>query len=227
MRICPKNFPRALSLLNSLLILVFVLFMVEILDLSYLLKFGFIFIFLITGAMKVYFMSAVSGCLLEIMSTEHPILQIRKFNQHVKNFWLGFLIAFVLLRLADFILFVLFSSFPAWRDLCFRLLEAVTALVLAQWAINKKYIKPLGIPARQFQLKPGFLVVMFLACLVEFAFSKIFSFIPDKNFHWKGIWAFIINYIHVFEFIVPHVIENPWQRPKPSLHWPQRPAAAA
>ena len=68
-----QNLYRALSVLNSLLFPVFILSLIEILNLSFLLKFGFIFVFLITASLKIYCMSAIGGCILEIISGEEIV----------------------------------------------------------------------------------------------------------------------------------------------------------
>ena len=71
--------------------------------------------------------------------------------------WPGFLVAFVIIRLVDFFLFVFFPSFDgALRPVYFSLLGVIAAFVLAQWAINKKYIRPLGIPQRNIKFKCKF-----------------------------------------------------------------------
>lgn len=196
-----QNFCRALSILNSLLIFVFILFLIERIDLGYLLKFGFIFVFLITGLLKIYFISGISGCLLEIISGEEIVLQFRRMHQNAKDLWQGVLIVFVVILLIDFSLFSLFPSFRVWKPLYFSLLETIAAIVLAQWTINKKYIGPSGLVRRRFKLNLGFLLVIIPAYFLELMLVRVSDFIHLGDFHAASVLPFILNYIHVFEFI--------------------------
>jgi radical SAM superfamily enzyme YgiQ (UPF0313 family) len=196
-----QNFYRALLVLNSLLFPVFILSFVEILNLSFLLKFGFIVIFLITASLKIYCMSAMGGCILEIISGEEIVLRIRRVHQNAMKLWPGFLVVFVIIRLIDFLLFVLFPAFRIWRTVYFSLLEVIAAYVLARWAINQKYTGPLGIPAVKFKFGSNFIMVIILAYLSELILVGVLSPIPSGGFYWRNILAFMLNYIHVFEFI--------------------------
>lgn len=146
-------------------------------------------------------MSGISGCILEILSGEEFVLQFRRVRQNARALWQGFLIVFIMIRLVDLSLNVLFASFHIWRNLYFSLLGIITAYVLAQWTINKKYIGPLGVPHRRFRFKLSFLMVMISACLLELILARVSDFIYMGNFYWRNISAFILNYIHVFEFI--------------------------
>ena len=196
-----QNFHQALSILNSLLVPIFFLTLIDTLNLLFLLKLNFIFILLIVGSLKIYCMSGVSGCILEILSGEEFVLQFRRVHQNVKDLWQGFLIVFVMIRLVDFSLYVLFPSFRMWRNSYFSLLGIITVYVLARWTINKKYVGPLALPRRRFRLKLSFLMVMILACLLELILVRAQNLIRIESFYWRNISVFILNYIHVFEFI--------------------------
>ena len=174
-----QSFFRALSILNSLLIFVFIIFLIEKLNLSFLIKFSFIFIFLIIGSLKIYCMSGISGGILEIVSAEEPVLRIRALHQNAKNLWPGFLIVFVIILFIDFFLFSLFPSFRIWRPLYFSLIGTIAALVLAQWTINKKYIGPLGLPRRKVNFNLNFFMVIISAFF--------------WNSFWRGLWILSIS----------------------------------
>lgn len=197
-----QNILRTASILNSLIILVFALFLIDAVNLSYLLKFGFVYVFLITGSLKVYFMSGISGCIIEIISGEEIILQFRRIHQNAKDLWHGFLIVFVVLRLVDFALFVLFPAFRLWRYLYFSLLETVAVYALAQWVINKKYVRALKALPRNPRFDAISLIALILACLSEAFFTRASDFIHTGAIEWRNISVFIINYVHVFEFIL-------------------------
>jgi hypothetical protein len=197
-----QNFYRAWLIINSLFIPVFVLFFIEIFKLPFLFKSGIIFFSLIIASLKIYCMSGISGCILEIISGEEFVLQLRRVHQNAKDLWPGFSIVFVSILFVDFILFALFpSSSHIWRPLYFDLIGTIAAYVLARWAINKKYIRPLGIARRVLKLDPGFLWVIISACLLELVLVRVSGFVHIGNFHWRNISAFMLNYIHVFEFI--------------------------
>jgi len=197
-----QNLYRALSILNSLLIPVFILSFIEILNLSFLPTFGFILIFLIKVSLKIYVMSAVGGGILKIISGEEFVFRIKQAHGNVKDFWQGLLIVFIIIFLVDLFLLALFhSSFQVWRPLFFSLSVAIATYVLARWFINKKYIVPLGFPQRAFKFKLSFWGVMISACLLELILVRILDFIHIRHFHLHNLLAFLQSYIHVFEFI--------------------------
>ena len=196
-----KNIFRALSTLNTVLILVFIIFLVDKLNLSYLLKFGPIFAFLIIAFLKIYCMSGACGCLLEILSGEVSILQVRRFHQNFMHLWLGFLFAFIIVYGVDFVLFAAFPLFRSWRPVYFSLLQTMAALLLARWVINKKYIGPLGIPRRKVHFDLGFLLVMAFAFFLELVLVKVSNLIHIGDFQGISVVSFAVNYIHLFEFI--------------------------
>jgi radical SAM superfamily enzyme YgiQ (UPF0313 family) len=175
--------------------------MIEALDLSFLSKFGFIFIFLITASLKTYCMSAIGGGILEIASGEDLVFRVRGWNLRAKKFWQGFLAVIVMVSLVDFFLFVPIASLRPWRPVYFSLAAMTAAYVLARWAIHQKYIRPLGIPRRMPRLGASFWLVAFLACFWEVMAVKGLALIHTGNFKGQNIESFILNYIHVFEFI--------------------------
>ena len=196
-----QNLFRALSTLNTLLILVFILFLIEKLNLSYLLKFGFVFAFLIIAFLKIYCMSAIGGAILEVLSSQEPVVQIRRFHQNVKDLGTRFLFVFVIVYILDFMLFALFPLFRAWRPLYFSFLEAVAAYVLARWAIQKKYMASLSAPRQKAFFDLGFLGVMITAFLLEFILVRFSDLIHFGAFRGTSVVSFAVNYIHIFEFI--------------------------
>ena len=96
------NFYRALLILNSLLFPVFILSLIEKLNLSPLSILGFIPVLLIVSALKIYCMSGIGGCLLEIISGEEFVLRIRQVHQNAKNLWPGFMVFFAVVFVFDF-----------------------------------------------------------------------------------------------------------------------------
>ena len=196
-----QNFYKALSLVNSSVLFVIGLFLLERLNLVFLLKLNIILFFLIVGCMKVYCMSGLSGCLLEIISSEELVVNIQRFHRNAKSLWPGFLVFFVIVRLVDFFLFALRPLVHVWGNLTLSLLGTIGAYILARWTIDKKYIKPLGLPHRRSKFNPRFLTVMILACFLELFLVGALGFIHYRIIHWQNILDFIINYIRVFEFI--------------------------
>jgi len=192
---------RAFSILHSLPILVFILFLINRIDLSFLFIFGSLAVFLTTACLNIYVMSGISGCLLEIISSEEIVFQFRRFHQNVKVFWQGFLIAYCIICFLDFLFFVYVPSLRAWQHLFFATWETIAIFLLVQWTIKKKYIQPLGIPHRGFKVSLNFLLVMTLVFLVELIMVRLIEVIPNGAFQWKNVFFFGINYIHVFEFI--------------------------
>jgi hypothetical protein len=195
-----RNFFRTLSILNSLLIFVFILFLIDGLNLSFLLKFGFIPVFFIVSALKIYWMSGLCGCILEVLSGEEFVLRFRRIHQNAMKLWPGFLAVFVIIRLVDFLFFALFPSFLIWRPAYFDLLGVTGTFVLALWTINWKYIRPLGIPAVKFKIKLNFIMVIMLAYLLELVLGGVPDIVHIGGIYWKNISAFMLSYIHVFEF---------------------------
>ena len=196
-----QRFFRTLSILNSLLIPVFFLSLIEKLNLLFLLKFSFVFVFLIVGLLKVYCLSGIGGCILEIISAEELVLRMRAIHQNAKNLWQGFLIVFVVMFLVDFIWFAIFPSLRALRPFYFSLFGTFSAFVLARWTLNKKYTGPLGIPQRSFKFEFSFLMVMSLLCILEFILIRGVDFIHVGGFYWQDISVFMVNYVQVFGFI--------------------------
>ena len=196
-----QNIYRAITILNSLLIPVFIISLIEKLNLSFLSRFGFIPILLIVSALKIYVLSGFGGCVLELISAEEFVIQFRRFHQNAKNLWQWFLIVFVSIFIVDFFLFSPFPSLRAWRPLYFSLLGGMASYVLAWWVIAKKYLEPLGVPRRKIKFNLGFLLVIVVACLVELIFVRSSVFIHIEDFYWQNILAFMLSYIHVFEFI--------------------------
>ena len=146
-------------------------------------------------------MSGISGCILEIISGEEIALQLRRIHPNAKILWKGFGAAFVIIQLVDFSFFVLFPSLRIWRNVYFSLLEVIAVYMLSQWTIHKKYVVPLGIPQHRFRFSLSFLMVIITACFLELFLARVSDFIHIGAFQWQNISAFIINYIHVFEFI--------------------------
>ena len=196
-----QNFYRAISTLNSLLVAVFILFSIDILNSVLLLRFNFFLILLIIGPLKIYCMAGISGCILETISREKLVFQFRRIHQNAKDFWPGFLIVFVIIFLIDIILAIPLPSLRIWRPVYFSLLGGVTAYVLALWTINRKYISPLGLPRRSIKVNLSFLIVIVFACLLELILVKVLNFIHIGGIYWRNILAFMLNNIHVFEFI--------------------------
>jgi len=197
-----KDFYRALSLLNSQLVLVFILFLVNGLDLSFLLKFGFLPVFVVLCALKIYVMSALAGGLLEIISGEELVFQWRRLHRNAVALAPGFLAALVMTGLLDFLLFTVFKDrWYAWRPIYFDAATAVMAYVLAQWVMDKKYIRPLGILRRRLNINLSFLAVIVSACVLEWGLTKALGLVNTGGFYWRNIFAFLLNGIHAFEFI--------------------------
>ena len=196
-----QNFFRAFSILNSLFIFVFILFLIDRLNLSFLLNFGFIYILLITGFLKIYCMSAIGGGILEIISAEELVLRLRRIHQNAACLVPGFLVVFVSIFLIEFLLFSLFPAYRGLKPVYSGLLSTIAAFVLAQWAIDKKYIHALGIPRRKISFNLNFLMVMLSAFLLEMILGKALNSIHTGNSYWLNISALVLNYIHVFEFI--------------------------
>ena len=196
-----RELRQSIALLNSILIPVFILFLVDKINLSFLVKYSFILVFILTASLKIYFMSAVGGCILEIISGEDFVFQFRRLHQNAMKLWPGFLSIFVLVRLIDFIIFVLFPSFRIYKPVYFSLLEVMAAFALSQWAVNKKYIAPLDIPRRKFKFRLNFLMVLILAYLLELILIGVLSSINIGGFYWRNMLSFMLVYIHAFEFI--------------------------
>ena len=140
-------------------------------------------------------------CILEILSGEELVLRLQRVHQNAKELWPGFLIGFVLIFLVDFFLFVPFPAFRMWRPLYLSLLGIIAIYALAGWAINKKYVRPQGIPIRASKVNVSFLLVIIAAYLLEIILLKASGFIHIGDFYGRHILAFIFNYVHVFEFI--------------------------
>lgn len=200
-----ENLRKSFSIVNSLLIFVFILFLAEKLNLSFFFQFGFIFVFLITGALKIYCLSGLGGCLLEILSGEEPVIRVRRIHQNALQLWPGFLIVFVLVRLVDFLLFVLFPSLRVWRDIFFPMLETTAIFALAQWTINRKYQDPCfrrNDNQREIQIGKwlGLLTVMISVYFLELTFAKVGS-LHLAIFNLQSLASFMLNYTYVFGFI--------------------------
>jgi len=184
-----------------LFIPVLVLFLVEILNLSFLSKFAVIL--LMIGSLKIYLLSGISGGILEIISGQELVLRMRRVHQNAKDLWQGFGVVFAITFLIDFLLFSFFhASFHVWRPLYFSLLGTISAYVLARWTINKKYARPLGISRRSMKINVSFLMVIISACFLELILVWASGFIHIGHVYWRNVLAFIVSYIHVFEFIL-------------------------
>ncbi len=195
-----QNFYQALSTLNTLLIAVFILSLIDVLSL-FLLKFNLLLSLSIIGFLKIYGMSGISGSILETISREKIVFQFRRIHQNAKDLWPGFLIVFVIITLIDFVLLVPLPSLRTCRPVFFSLLAGAAAYVLALWTINRKYIKPLGIPRRVPKVSFRFLMVMIGAFILELTLVGVLDFIYIGGVYWRNILAFMLNYIHFFEFI--------------------------
>jgi len=196
-----QNSSKALSILNSLLIYVFILFLIDKLNLSFFLKYGFIPVFLIIFSLKVFFLSGIGGGILEIVSGEEPVLRFRAIYQNTKIFWQDFGIVLGSILLIDFILFAIIPSFLLWRPVYFSVVETVAAVLLAQWMIMKKYVRPLGIPIRKINLNSNFLIIIVFAIFLEILLETASDHVHLSGFQSSSVVVFIVNYLHVFEFV--------------------------
>ena len=201
---------RTASILNSLLIFVFFIFLIDTLNLSFFLKFGFIYVYLITAALKIYFFSGLSGSIIEVIAGEEIVLQFRRIHENAKDLWQGFLMGFVMATIVDFLLFALFPSFRTWRGTYFCLFEIIIICIMSRWVIQKKYAGPSGLPRRKFKLDLSFLMAMGVALSLEIILGKASSFIHFGAIEWKNIAFFLISYIQVFVFIycTLHILEQ-------------------
>ena len=196
------NFYRALSILNSLFVFVFILFLIDGLNVPFLLKSCFIFIFLIKWALKIYWMSAIGGCILEVISGEEYVFQFRRLHQNAKDLWPKFLTVFFIIQLVEFLLSPLtLHLIHMWRPLYLDLTSALAAFVLSLWSIDGRYIRPLGITHRRFSFNFSFWVVIMAACFLELVLVRTSGLIHIGNFYWHNTAAFMLSYIHVFVFI--------------------------
>jgi len=154
-------------------------------------------------------MSGISGCILEVLSSEELLAQFRRIHQNARELWPGFLIVFAVIHLLEFAVFPLFPSLYAWRKLYFSLLGAIAAYVLSIWTVHKKYIKPLGLPGRAPRFSLSFWLVITGACFLEFLVRMV-GYIHVPDLQWRNILDLIFNYIHVFEFIYCslHILED-------------------
>jgi len=198
-----QKFYRALSLLNSLFVPVCILSIIDTPNLFFLFKPGFVLSFLIKGVLKVYCISAIGGSVLGIISGEDYVLRLRQFHQNAKNLWPGFLVGMGGILLVDFILFAAFpSSAHSWRPFYFDLMGVLSAYILSQWAIKRKYLKPLGIHRRGWKFSLALLMGLVSACLLELIVVRVTDFIHLGHLQPRSVSIFILNYIHVFEFIL-------------------------
>ena len=195
-----QNISRTFSILNSLLIFVFILFFVDKLNL-YLLRFNFIIVLLIIAPLRIYCMGAICGGILEIVSGEEYIFQIRRINQNAKKLWPVFLIVFGAMFLIDFLFLTPLPFLRISRTFYLGFLSAIASFVLARWTINKKYISTSGIPPRSIKFNPSFWTIIFLGFLVDLISTKVLGIIHIGFIQTGSIAIFISNYIHAFEFI--------------------------
>jgi len=197
-----RKFFRALAILNSLFIPLFILSLIDEAPL-FLTGVGLnpVLAVLAGLCLKVYALSALSGGVLEIISGETFVLRIRRAVEHAGVLWQGFFIVFLLIVFIDLCLHSAVPSFQMWRPVYFNLSAALGALILAQWTIHKKYIVPSGLSRRKVHFDLSFLGVLMAAFLSEFVLMKLSGLIHVGNFHGFVPAAFMANGIHVFEFI--------------------------
>ena len=196
-----QNFIRAWQILNSLFIPVTILFLVDILNLSFLFKFGFIYILLIKGALSIYCMSAIAGSILEIVSGQEFVFQFRRFNQNARELWTGFLVAFVSIRFMDILIFAPLPLLRIWRPACFTLMGTIAVYLLARWAFHKKYIKTQVSSQHALKTDLNFLPVIIAAFLIQIVLGRISGGMHTGHIYWHNIIVFVINYLNVFEFV--------------------------
>src|SRR5689334_9597983 len=97
------------SILHSLLIFVFVSFIAEELNLN-LLKLNFNLSLIVGGGLKIYCLSGIAGSLLEIISGETYIWQLRRFHENAIKYWHICLSVFVISFMIEYLLLVSFPS---------------------------------------------------------------------------------------------------------------------
>jgi len=194
-----QKFFRTVAILNSLLISVFILFMIDKLGFLFF-QFGlnYIQVFLILLPFKVYCLSALGAGILEIISAEQIVFRFRRWHHNAITLAPGFLIVFAAGPLIDFLLFALFPSF---RLFSVTLLEVVFVIFLAQWAAEKKYIASSGIMRRRVSFNLGFLIMMLLVLFLEFLLARGAYRVPVGGLSWLNMNLFVQEYIRVFEFI--------------------------
>jgi hypothetical protein len=196
-------FSKAASVVNSLLIFVVVLYMIETIYARSVYMHVLWLGLLAAIPFKIYCHAGIYGCLVEIVSGQEMVLKFSRFHANaVRYMWLyaGVLAS---LYAVNFFLFCMIPSFSAVSAFKFfyPYVGIFVALGLAYAIITDKYLKPQGIQRRSIQLNAGDFRVILGLFAVECVLSWLPAFFPATTFDWPRFTTLALKYIYLLQFV--------------------------
>ncbi len=201
-------FQRALGILNSFLVSVFVTFLFDVdVTLTYfeesLIKSGFGFLVIISlFFINLIFYSGFYGCFLEMATNEQMVFTFKSFRTNIRKLWKICLFFSFLPLVVHFILFVYLRDKNLTIDTISAYLNIPTLLFLSFGIIATKYLRPLKLQKRKVTISLRSTGVIFILYTLYIL-----------NFHWPQfvqgpiildplrIATFLSKYIYLLSFL--------------------------
>lgn len=197
------NLSRSVTLLNSILIFVFILFMIDAIYARSAYLHQIWLAFLVAIPVKIYAGAGIYGYLAEIVSGEEMVLSVSRFHVNAKRYmWLYAVVLGALYAVH----FLLFAAVPSVRTMgsfqyFYPFIGIFATFLLAHIIISEKYLKPGNLPRRAVNVSAGACFVIVGLFLAECVLSWLPAFVPRAEFDWTRLTTFALKYVYLLQFV--------------------------
>ncbi len=198
-----NNLSRSFIFLNSLLVFVLTLFMLDALYARFqYLGYDWPALF-IAVPVKIYCWAAICGYLVDLASGEQMVLGFKTFHANARKYWFIYTAVMAAAYGVHFLLYVVFPSFRVVSFQMFHpLIGFLTMSALAYFIITDKYIKPWGLTKRRIEAGPKVLRSVLVMYAAEIFLTWLPVFVgPGEIGEWTRLTNFALQYLHLLEFL--------------------------
>ncbi len=197
-----RYFPKAVSVLNSLLVFVFMFFMIDAVYAQFQ-YWHYTWLALIMAIpVKIYCYSGIYGYLVEIVSGQEMVLNFSRIHENAKKYWLLYGLVFAALYVVHFLLYLIF---PAFRFFSFQLFYPLIGIGvlwgLVYTIIKDKYFGPLNIAPRNIQMDLKTFGVLLFLYFLEICLTWFPSLMFTADSDWIRATTFALKYLHLLEVV--------------------------
>ncbi len=156
-----------------------------------------LFIFL-----KIILYSGIYGVLVELASGQEFLIDFKQFRQNIRAFWKIYSLLLVVPFFIHFPLTLLSNYFKALPvTVVFTHFNIIALYILANYIIEKKYVKQLGLPRRKIPLSIFNIVVILALYFIDLGVFYLPQFVMTEKYYLPNFLGFLSEIIHYFQFL--------------------------
>ncbi len=194
---------RSVVFLNSLLVFVCILFMIDAIYARSVFLHHLWLAFIISVPVKLYASSGIFGYLVQLASGEEMVLSFSRFHDNAKRYLLTYTVVLAALYAIHFILFAVIPSVRTMGSFqyFYPFVGIFVMFLLARIIVSDRYLKPANLPRRAIKVSGGGFAVIVGLFLAECVLSWVPAFLSVGTFDWTRLTTFALKYIYLLQFV--------------------------